>query len=136
MQRSRQLTQKLLHSPSWSVLRNHLTCTSSFTVQQIRHKKTSSEFTTPGDPKKEVPSSPINVSHLLAPVAPVPVPVKVANTEDGIVGVELAGKLNKQDILQVLNKFFRRNEVKMLSAEHGLDSRFNQLFCTIWTRII
>lgn len=121
MQRSRLLTQKLLHSPSWSVLRNQLTCTSSFNVQQIRHKKTPSTYTTPGESKKEG-SSQAAVSHLF-----VPVPVK-ANTEDGTVGVELAGKLNKQDVLQVLNKFFRRSEVKLLSAEHGLDSRFNQLF--------
>lgn len=54
----------------------------------------------------------------------VPVPVKnMTSVEDASVGIELAGKLNKQDVLQTLNRFFRRSEVKLLSAEHGLDSK-------------
>lgn len=55
----------------------------------------------------------------------VPVPVKIEPEFGSEVGVELTGKLKKQDVLRVLNKFFRRSEIKLLSLEHGLDSKFD-----------
>jgi hypothetical protein len=53
----------------------------------------------------------------------VPVPVKFESEGYHDVGAELTGKLKKQDLLKVLNKFFRRSEVKLLSLENGLDSK-------------
>jgi hypothetical protein len=53
----------------------------------------------------------------------VPVPVKLESEGYHDVGAELTGKLKKQDLLKVLNKFFRRSEVKLLSLENGLDSK-------------
>lgn len=120
MHRSRGLAQKLVQSQSWSVLKSKVTCASSLQIQltgQVRYKKTVSK--NPSESVKSSANSSQNgVSHLF-----VPIPVK-APSEDTSVGVELAGKLNKQDVLQVLNRFFRRSEVKLLSAEHGLDSKF------------
>lgn len=49
-----------------------------------------------------------------------PVPVEI-NTDDINVGIELAGKLKKQDLIRVLNSFYHMPEVKLLSAESGLD---------------
>lgn len=63
-------------------------------------------------------SSPTPVSQLF-----VPVPVKIETDVGNDVGVELTGDLKKQDVLRVLNKFFRRSEIKLLSLEHGLDSK-------------
>lgn len=53
----------------------------------------------------------------------VPVAVK-PNPDDINVGAELAGTLNKADLLRVLNKFYQRKEIKALGAENGLDSKF------------
>jgi hypothetical protein len=53
----------------------------------------------------------------------VPVPIKLESEGYHDVGAELTGKLKKQDLLKVLNKFFRRSEVKLLSLENGLDSK-------------
>lgn len=116
MHRSRVLAQRVVQSQSWCTLKKNLACGSALGGNSLfpyREKKTSSR--NPSDFKS---SGSGGVSHLF-----VPVPVKATN-EDTSVGVELAGRLNKQDVLQVLNKFFRRSEVKLLSAEHGLDSKF------------
>lgn len=51
----------------------------------------------------------------------IPVPVK-PNPDDINVGAELTGKLNKADLLKVLNKFYQKQEIKILAMENGLDS--------------
>lgn len=51
-------------------------------------------------------------------------PVPVMNNMDDInVGVELVGQLRKQDLIRVLNSFYHKPEVKLLSAESGLDDQ-------------
>lgn len=50
-----------------------------------------------------------------------PVPLK-PNPDDINVGAELSGTLEKGDLLKVLNQFYQRKEIKVLSKEHGLDS--------------
>lgn len=50
-----------------------------------------------------------------------PVPVK-SNPDDISVGAELTGKLDKGELLKVLNRFTQKRETKMLCMENGLDS--------------
>lgn len=59
-----------------------------------------------------------------------PVPVRATSNPDDInVGEEMSGKLAKDDILKLLNQFSRRQPVKMLSEENGLDTKlFHQAF--------
>lgn len=52
----------------------------------------------------------------------IPVPVK-GNSDDINVGAELTGKLNKADLLKVLNKFYQKKEIKLLLNENGLDRK-------------
>lgn len=52
----------------------------------------------------------------------VPVPVK-PNPDDINVGAELTGRLNKSDLLKVLNRFYQKPEIKHLALENGLDSK-------------
>ncbi|XP_023952267.2 ATP-dependent RNA helicase SUV3 homolog, mitochondrial [Bicyclus anynana] len=52
----------------------------------------------------------------------VPVPVK-PNPDDINVGEELTGRLKKQDLLKILNKFYQKPEVRVLAAENGLDEQ-------------
>ncbi|KAF5295532.1 hypothetical protein FQR65_LT19881 [Abscondita terminalis] len=50
-------------------------------------------------------------------------PVLIKATPDDInVGAELTGKLNKADLLKVLNKFYQLKEIKQLLNENGLDN--------------
>lgn len=56
-----------------------------------------------------------NLSSLFKPVQIKP------NTDDINVGVELVGKLNKGDVLQILNQFTQKKQIKDLCKEHGLD---------------
>jgi len=42
-----------------------------------------------------------------------------ADSED--VGSELVGKLEKAELLKILNKFTQRREIKSLCIENGLD---------------
>ncbi|XP_044730588.1 ATP-dependent RNA helicase SUV3 homolog, mitochondrial, partial [Chrysoperla carnea] len=51
----------------------------------------------------------------------VPVPVK-SNPDDINVGAELTGKLNKSDVMKILNKFYQKKEIKSLAMENGLDN--------------
>ncbi|KAH8277073.1 hypothetical protein KR026_004805 [Drosophila bipectinata] len=54
-------------------------------------------------------------------------PVQVqANVDAEDVGSELVGKLEKAELLKILNKFTQRREVKMLCSENGLDSYLQQ----------
>ncbi|XP_034487891.1 ATP-dependent RNA helicase SUV3 homolog, mitochondrial [Drosophila innubila] len=61
-----------------------------------------------------------NVSALFKPVQ---VP---ANVDDEDVGSELVGKLEKSELLKILNKFAQRREIKALCSENGLDSYLQQ----------
>jgi len=52
------------------------------------------------------------------------VPVPVKPTPDDInVGAELTGRLNKGDLLKILNRFYQKPEIKQLALENGLDSK-------------
>ncbi|XP_064552930.1 ATP-dependent RNA helicase SUV3 homolog, mitochondrial isoform X1 [Drosophila montana] len=54
-------------------------------------------------------------------------PVQVqANIDDEDVGSELVGKLEKSELLKILNKFAQRREIKALCSENGLDSYLQQ----------
>jgi len=51
------------------------------------------------------------------------------NPDDLNFGEELAGKLNKEALLKMLNKFYSSNEVRELAREHGLDDYlYNQVY--------
>lgn len=51
-------------------------------------------------------------------------PVQVqANIDDEDVGSELVGKLEKSELLKILNKFAQRREIKALCSENGLDCK-------------
>lgn len=50
-----------------------------------------------------------------------PVPIKTSS-DDINIGAELAGNLDKAEVLKVLNKFSQKKEVKLLCSENGLDS--------------
>lgn len=51
-----------------------------------------------------------------------PVPIKPFEKNYGNVGEELVGSLEKADLIKLLNKFYRRPNLKTLAKEHGLDS--------------
>ncbi|KAI1297274.1 ATP-dependent RNA helicase SUPV3L1, mitochondrial [Halotydeus destructor] len=66
----------------------------------------------------------------------VPLNVKASNNPDDIdVGEELTGnKIKKEDLLKTLNLFFRRQPIKKLSEDHGLDNKlFAQAFVSFRT---
>ncbi|KAI5641916.1 hypothetical protein NE865_05915 [Phthorimaea operculella] len=52
----------------------------------------------------------------------VPVPVK-PNPDDMNIGEEFTGRLKKQDLLKILNKFYQKPEVRTLASENGLDDQ-------------
>uniref|UniRef100_A0A3Q3ST10 ATP-dependent RNA helicase SUPV3L1, mitochondrial n=1 Tax=Mastacembelus armatus TaxID=205130 RepID=A0A3Q3ST10_9TELE len=59
----------------------------------------------------------------------VPVSVKTDSSVDGSVGAELTQPLDKNELLKVLNRFYKRKEMQKLAADHGLDVRlFHQAF--------
>ena len=62
-----------------------------------------------------------NVSMLFKPVS------VQSNTEEDI-GSELVGKLDKNDVLKILNKFTQKREIKTLCVENGLDGEFSLEF--------
>lgn len=54
----------------------------------------------------------------------IPVPVTPANNVDDIsVGEELSKKINKDDILKIINQFLKQPEITIQAAENGLDSK-------------
>ncbi|XP_064631088.1 ATP-dependent RNA helicase SUPV3L1, mitochondrial-like [Lineus longissimus] len=59
-----------------------------------------------------------------------PLPFKAKDNPDDInVGAELTGQIRKENLLRLLNQFYRRKEVKKLAAENGLDNRlFHQAY--------
>ncbi|CAG9791848.1 unnamed protein product [Diatraea saccharalis] len=52
----------------------------------------------------------------------VPVPVK-PNPDDINIGEEFTGRLKKQDMLKILNRFYQKPEVRVLASENGLDDQ-------------
>ncbi|CAJ1048862.1 ATP-dependent RNA helicase SUPV3L1%2C mitochondrial [Xyrichtys novacula] len=59
----------------------------------------------------------------------VPVSLKTDNSADGSVGAELAQPLDKNELLKLLNRFYKRKEMQKLAADAGLDVRlFHQAF--------
>ncbi|KAK2920307.1 ATP-dependent RNA helicase SUPV3L1, mitochondrial isoform X2 [Channa argus] len=59
----------------------------------------------------------------------VPVSLKTDSTIEGSVGAELTQPLDKNELLKVLNRFYKRKEMQKLAADHGLDARlFHQAF--------
>lgn len=48
-------------------------------------------------------------------------PTTVKGSSDSELGIELTGKINKSDILKVLNKFSQKKENRGLCLEYGLD---------------
>lgn len=52
----------------------------------------------------------------------VPVPVK-HNPDDINIGEEFTGRLKKQDLLKILNRFYQKPEVRALASENGLDDQ-------------
>ncbi|XP_071760964.2 ATP-dependent RNA helicase SUPV3L1, mitochondrial [Centroberyx gerrardi] len=59
----------------------------------------------------------------------VPLAVKTDASADGSVGAELTQPLDKNELLKVLNRFYKRKEMQKLAADHGLDARlFHQAF--------
>ena len=53
-----------------------------------------------------------------------PVPVQQSASSDNVnVGAELTGKLNKDEMIKSLAKFYQRPEVKSAAMENGLDSK-------------
>ncbi|XP_054731967.1 ATP-dependent RNA helicase SUV3 homolog, mitochondrial [Anastrepha obliqua] len=65
-------------------------------------------------------TGPQHVSTLFKPVA---VP---RNTDEHDVGTEMVGKLDKAELLKILNKFTQKREIKILCVENGLDSYLQQ----------
>lgn len=58
-----------------------------------------------------------------------PVPIK-PNPDDINIGAELTGStIKKTDLLKVLNTFSRKEEIRELAKEHGLDSACCNQMC-------
>ncbi|CAN9506974.1 unnamed protein product [Ophioblennius macclurei] len=59
----------------------------------------------------------------------VPLSLKTDTAADGAVGAELTQALDKNELLKVLNRFYKRKEMQKLAADQGLDARlFHQAF--------
>ncbi|XP_069756955.1 ATP-dependent RNA helicase SUPV3L1, mitochondrial isoform X2 [Narcine bancroftii] len=58
----------------------------------------------------------------------VPLPARIEAGPEGNVGAELSHRLNKNDALKVLNKFYKRKEMQRLGSENGLDGHVDGLF--------
>nr|XP_046240535.1 ATP-dependent RNA helicase SUPV3L1, mitochondrial [Scatophagus argus] len=59
----------------------------------------------------------------------VPVSLKSDRPADGSVGAELSQPLDKNELLKIINRFYKRKEMQKLAADHGLDARlFHQAF--------
>lgn len=67
--------------------------------------------------------TPFKISRLFEPN-----PVKMS--DDTELGIELTGKINKADILKVLNQFSQKKENRDLCSEYGLDGNIlSKLWC-------
>lgn len=67
----------------------------------------------------------------------VPVSLKTDALADGSVGAELTQPLDKNELLKVLNRFYKRKEMQKLAADHGLDARlFHQAFISFRKHVL
>jgi len=58
-----------------------------------------------------------------SPVSTLFVPVNIKpNSDEPNVGAELTGSLDKGQLLKILNKFYQKQEIKLLAMENGIDS--------------
>lgn len=48
-------------------------------------------------------------------------PATIKNIDANNIGAELTGKMNKSELLKVLNKFIKQKEIFNLCTEYGLD---------------
>ncbi|XP_049573498.1 ATP-dependent RNA helicase SUPV3L1, mitochondrial [Syngnathus scovelli] len=59
----------------------------------------------------------------------VPLTLKTDLAAEGTVGAELTQPLDKNELLKIVNRFYKRKEMQKLAAENGLDARlFHQAF--------
>lgn len=59
----------------------------------------------------------------------IPLAVKTDEDAEGSVGAELTKPLDKNELLKVLNRFYKRKEMQKLASDQGLDARlFHQAF--------
>lgn len=56
-------------------------------------------------------------------------PATIKESDGSNIGVELTGKINKSQLLKVLNQFSQKREIFNLCKEHGLDGRY--LICAV-----
>ncbi|XP_011208647.1 ATP-dependent RNA helicase SUV3 homolog, mitochondrial [Bactrocera dorsalis] len=61
--------------------------------------------------------------HVSTLFKPVPMP---RNADEHDVGAEMVGKLDKAELLKILNKFTQKREIKQLCVENGLDTYLQQ----------
>uniref|UniRef100_A0A672ZGR1 ATP-dependent RNA helicase SUPV3L1, mitochondrial n=1 Tax=Sphaeramia orbicularis TaxID=375764 RepID=A0A672ZGR1_9TELE len=67
----------------------------------------------------------------------VPVSLKAESSADGSVGAELTQPLDKNELLKVVNRFYKRKEMQKLAADHGLDARlFHQAFISFRKQVL
>lgn len=90
-------TFRLLHHKS-EIFKSNLRYTNSLQYHQCREKKDDSK-----------------VSALFKPVR------VQTNPNDIDIGAELTGKLDKTEVLKILNAFTQKPEIKLLCSENGLD---------------
>lgn len=72
-----------------------------------------------------------NVSALFKPVI-----VRPDLGSENDVGAELVGKLDKAEVLKILNKFTQKREIKGLCAENGLDGKYKVISWEIFNLIM
>ncbi|XP_051919392.1 ATP-dependent RNA helicase SUPV3L1, mitochondrial [Hippocampus zosterae] len=59
----------------------------------------------------------------------VPLTLKTDLSDEGSVGAELTQPLDKNELLKIANRFYKRKEMQKLAADNGLDARlFHQAF--------
>ncbi|XP_055379212.1 ATP-dependent RNA helicase SUV3 homolog, mitochondrial [Condylostylus longicornis] len=64
-----------------------------------------------------------NVTNISTLFKPVPVPL---NSDGSNIGAELTGKLERSEILKILNKFAQKKEIKDLCTVNGMDTYLQQ----------
>lgn len=79
-------------------------------------------------PNRTFSTQTVRLKKAMPPLSQLLTPVPVKPSSDDInVGAELTGRLNKEELVKTLAKFYQRPQVKAVAIEYGLDSR-NTLF--------
>eukprot|EP00106_Octopus_bimaculoides_P014460 XP_014781902.1 PREDICTED: ATP-dependent RNA helicase SUPV3L1, mitochondrial-like [Octopus bimaculoides] len=92
----------------------HISCLN--TVHHISHRSSADIFYLPCRWKNSGQNK--DLSSLFYPVRASPM-----NKDSDNIGAELSGTLNKADLLQLLNTFYQKPEIRALAAENGLDRK-------------